>query len=656
MSAIFRRFPQLVAILVVLALVSLIVLAPRSDAQGSADFPLTLLYTSENHGQWEPYAPVANAPTVGGIARRASLVKQLRAENPHTLLVDSGDISQRSLLFPKYQGQEGRDLYNAVGYDVVTLGNHEFDYGPKTLLDKFVTGANFDIVAANTDYSVEPGLTSKVKPYVMREVGGQKVGVVGVMHAYLATSVSPSFKVRSMDPYAAVKDAVQALEAQGVNKIVVLSHMGYDARKVGLGYDDLGLASAVDGIDVIVGGHDATVLGDPATLPSWIPKPSGPNPTVVQGPSGRPVLVVNDYQWGALLGRLDVTFDGDGVAKTWQDRSQVVSDKLSDDPTVASIYANLSTALEAVRKEIVGHSAADLPGERGDVRGGEAALGNLVADAMLAATAADHSQVALMNGGGIRVSLKAGDISRGDVLTVLPFGNSIITLDVKGTNLLAALENGVSQVSVDSPASGGGRFPQLAGLRFTADLSQPVGRRVQKVEVADGASGYQPLDPTKTYRVATNDFMAAGGDGYTALAQGTAPNKTDILLADAVAEYLKAKGNVSPKVEGRIVLTGRPTSQAVQPTAAPAAQAAQPTAAPSVTAVPAAASVSASPTAAITPPVARPALAPTAQVRRAAQLPPTGDVRDEAGWLILVGGAVVAVGAGLYLARRRQAG
>ncbi len=639
MMRFLRRFPYAVAVLAVLALVSL---APGAGAQGGADFPLTLLYTSENHGQWEPYAPVANGPTVGGIARRASLVKQLRAATPNTLLVDSGDISQRSLLFPRYQGQEGRDLYNAVGYDVVTLGNHEFDYGAKTLLDKFVTGANFDIVAANTDYSVEPGLAGKVKPFVVRDVGGQKIGVVGVMHEYLATSVSPSFKVRSTDPYAAIKDAVQALQGQGVNKIVVLSHMGYDARKVGLGYDDLGLAAAVDGVDIVVGGHDATVLGDPSALPQWAPKPSGPNPTVVQGPSGKPVLVVNDYQWGALLGRLDVTFDGDGVVKTWQDKSQVVSDKLPDDPAVAALYATMSTALDAVRKEIVGRSAVDLPGERGDVRGGEAALGNLVADAMLAATAVDHSQVALMNGGGIRVSLKAGDVSRGDVLTVLPFGNSIITLDVKGANLLAALENGVSQVSLDNPASGGGRFPQVAGVRFTADLSQPVGHRVQKVEVGDAANGYQTLDPAKTYRVATNDFMAAGGDGYTALAQGTVPNKTDILLADAVADYLKSKGSVSPKVEGRIVLTGQPAAQPAQ-VATPAA----------VTTTPA---VSApAPAVTATAPAARPVAAPTAAVGRPGQLPGTGEARDEAGWLILVGGASLTTGAALYFLRRRPA-
>ena len=538
--------------LILLALCLL--LAPGAAAQ-TGDYRLTLLYTSENHGAWEPWAPVANGPLVGGIARRASLVRQLRAQTPNLLLVDSGDIAQRSLLFTRYKGQEARDLYNAVGYDAVALGNHEFDYGPTVLLDNFVTGAQFSVLAANTDTSVEPRLAGKVRPYTVREVGGQKVGLIGVLHEHLATSVSPAFGVFSTDPVEAVRASVKALEAQGVTKIVVLSHLGTYSRRFGLPFDDVGLAEAVDGVDIIVGGHDETLLADSAGLPTYAPRPAGPSPTVVKSPGGAPVLLVNDWKWGAFLGRLDVTFDAQGVPTAWQGATLPVDDKLPDDPQVAAVYQRLSTALDEVRREVLGTVASDLPGERGDVRTREAALGNLVADAMLDATTADKTQVALMNGGGLRVSLRAGQVTYGDVLTVLPFGNSIYTLDLSGADLVKALENGVSALDPNNPAASGGRFPQVAGLRFTADVTRLVGQRVVGVEIGTVQAGFKPLDPAAVYRVATNDFMVSGGDGYEALTRGTKVEQTDILLAEAVANYLRAKGTLSPRVEGRITLT-----------------------------------------------------------------------------------------------------
>lgn len=549
------------------AIISLFVLslaAPGVGAQAS-DYKLTVLHTSENHGAWEPWPAVANGPVVGGIARRATLVKQLRGQGGNFILVDSGDISQRSLLFAKFKGQEGRDFYNAVGYDAVALGNHEFDFGPKVLLDSFVTGAKFDILAANTDYSVEPGLTGKVKPYVVKDIGGQRVGVIGVMHAHLATSVSPAWRVFSTDPVEAVRSSVKALEGQGVNKIIVLSHVGYSSRRGGLSFDDIGIAEAVDGVDVIVGGHDETLLADAAKLPSFAPKPAGANPSVVKSPNGNPVLIVNNWKWGAFLGRLDVTFDGNGVAKTWNGDNIVVDDKIAEDTTVAGIYTQFAASVEEIRKEVVGQVARDLPGERVDVRAREAALGNLVADAMLDATTPDKTQIAMMNGGGIRVTLKGGTVTRGDVLTVLPFGNVIVSLDLSGAQVKEALENAVSGLNADNPGASAGKFAQVAGVRFSADVSKPIGQRVLSVEVGSAKDGYRPLDANATYRVATNDFMANGGDGYEVFTRGKKANNTDVLLADAVVSYLRGKGTVDPKVEGRITLGG-------QASAPPAAQ------------------------------------------------------------------------------------
>ena len=646
-----------------------LLLAPRAVAQ-TGDYRLTILHTSENHGAWEPWSPVANGQLIGGIARRATLVKQLRAQTPNVLLVDSGDISQRALLFTKYKGQEGRDLYNAVGYDAVALGNHEFDFGAKTLLDNFVTGAKFSILAANTDYSVEPGLNGKVQPYVVRDVGGQKVGLIGVMHEHLGTSVSPTWRVFSTDPVEAVRTSVKALEAQGVNKIVVLSHMGYSSRRSGLPFDDVGLAEAVDGVDVIVGGHDETLLADTASLPVYAPRPAGPNPSVVKSPNGAPVLIVNDWKWGGFLGRLDVTFDGQGVPTTWKGDTLLVDDRIVDDPEVAALYKGLSTAVDEVRKEIVGALTADLPGERVDVRAREAALGNLVADAMLDATAPDKTQVALMNGGGIRVSLRAGQVTYGDVLTVLPFGNSIYTADLKGADLAQALENGVSALDPNNPGASGGRFPQVGGLRFTADVTRPVGQRVTQVEIGNSQTGFKPFDPDAIYHVATNDFMITGGDGYETLTRGTNIKQTDILLAEAVANYLRAKGSVNPKVEGRITLTRgaapapadqvtpAATGTAAAPLPSPATATTSPTGTPTVTVRPTlnptflagatqTAAVPLTLAATLTPNYAT-TVAATARLLNLTPtppaLPPTGDAGGGFVWVIGLGLALLLLG------------
>lgn len=621
-------------------------------AQGP-DYRLTVLHVSENHGQWTP-VQIGNV-SLGGVARRATLINQIKAQVPNVLVLDPGDISQGSLLFNKFQGQEGRDLYNALGVDAVALGNHEFDFGPKVLLDRFVTGAQFDVLSANADFSVEPGLTGKVKPYVVKEVGGQKVGLVGVMHDYLAQSVSPAFRVRSTNPYEAVRAAVKDLQTQGVNKIIVLSHIGYDGRRFGQAFDDLGLAAEVDGIDMIVSGHTETRLGDPATFPQALGAPSGPFPTVVKGPGGAPVVITHAYKGGLLLARLDLVFDDKGVLTSWQGAPIPVDASLAEDLKVAGVLAGLNKAVDEIRAQVVGKVASDLPGERPDVRGREAALGNLVADAALAATASDKTQIALINGGGIRTSLKAGDVTYGDALTVLPFGNKIVDLNLTGWGLVSALENGLSDYS--PPGVFGGRFPQVAGLRFTADLSQKVGQRVQRVEIGNAQQGYTPLDPNGVYRVATNDFMASGGDGYTVLTQGGDVHQTDILLADALADYLRARGTVSPKVEGRITLTSGGAApvpaQATGSPVTPTPPSATPTLDPvSLTATATGAARAATVLAATRTPPPTLLAATRTPASTPAPLPPTGGSGGD-GWLLgLLGAALLA--AGLVLALRRR--
>lgn len=537
----------------VFVLSALIALAGNlSPAVAQQGYHLTILHTSENHGHWEP--SLFNNVSQGGIARRATLVKQLRGQIPNLLLLDSGDIAQGTLYFVQYKGVEARDLYNMLGYDAVTLGNHEFDLGPAVLASNFLSGAQFSTVLANIDVSREPALIGKVPPSVIKTVGGERIGIFGLVHEEVPILASPGPNVRFMNPVETARSTVASLEAQGVNKIIVLSHMGFQA--------DMDLAKQVNGIDVIISGHTETLLGEAGKLDASLGAPVGPYPSIAATPNGGKTLVVHAFIWGRVLGRLDLLFDERGVVQNWAGEPIFVGAGIAEDAAVAAKLKDLDAPLQVLKRQIIGRTSVDLIGDRPVVRNRESNLGNLIADAMLWATRADNTQIAFVNGGGIRASIRAGDVSFGQVLDTLPFGNRIVQMDVTGADLMAALENAVSRLSPDLGESAG-RFLQVAGLRFTADLSRPANSRMTQVTVGNAA-----LNPAATYRIAINDFMAGGGDGFTSFTRGRNVRGGDLPLDLVLSDYIKANSPVSPAVEGRIGFTGSLT-----PTAAPVAEA-----------------------------------------------------------------------------------
>ncbi|MBI5878395.1 MAG: 5'-nucleotidase C-terminal domain-containing protein [Chloroflexi bacterium] len=564
--------------LLVLAAVAGALVAPAA-AQGG-EYRLTVLHTGENHGHWDSFTQTIS---LGGIARRATLIRRVRAEGGNVLALDSGDVSQGTLYFTQHRMAEGAAFYNAAGYDVVGIGNHEFDLGPRTFAENWVANARFGIVSTNLDFSAEPLLAGKLPPFMVKTIGGEPVGILGFTteDVTFSSSMGPTIRVRPRVESA--RAAVAQLQAQGVNKIVAVSHLGYG--------EDIKLAAAVDGIALIVGGHTPTLLGDPARLNPALGAPVGPYPTVIRSPGGRPVLLVAAGEWGKLLGRIDVTFDATGAPVKWSGEPILVDAGIPDDPAVEALRQQLAAPLTTARQTVIGKAASDLDGSARLLRSQEAPIGNLVADAMLDAARADGAQVALMNGGGIRTGFKAGDITLGQVLEALPFGNRLVQLDVNGADLLAVLENGVSRIS-----DGAGRFPQVAGLRFAFSLTRPAGQRVTAVEIGSAAAGFKPLDPAATYRIVTNDFMAGGGDGYEMLKNGTAVRGGDVPVDSVVAEYIRARGTVSPRVEGRIAngaLSPAPTAVIAasgvltSPTVPPAATIVTPTVVVTPTAMPA---------------------------------------------------------------------
>jgi len=560
MKTLHGRVPVwLIALVTIVAL--LLSLVPVATAQ-EGEFTLVVLHTNDVHGRVLQFnssggacgeEDAAEGNCLGGVARRATAIKDIRDEGGNVILVDAGDQFQGTLFYNQYKGEEAQRFMNELGYDAMTIGNHEFDDGPG-ILGSFVRGADFPVLSANVDVSNEPELAGLVEPYTVLEVGGEQIGVVGYTTEDTAILSSPGPNVAFNNIEESLANAVAELEAIGVNKIVALSHAGFGRDKE--------VAAALDGVDVIVAGHTNTYLSNTDE------DAEGPYPVVVNSPSGDPVLVVSDFTWGKYLGRLDVTFDGNGVPVAWEGNPITLDASVVEDPDVLAEAQALNEPLEELRSQIVGSAAVDLNGERASCRFEECNLGNLITDAILWKTAAEGTQIALTNGGGIRASIQAGDVSLGDVLEVLPFGNTVATFELTGADVWVALENGVSRA--ENPENEGtGRFPQVSGLRFAWNPNQPAGSRVVSVEVQNPDGTYSPLDLTATYKVAANDFIRGGGDDYSVFAENAIdPYDYGPVLADAVAEYISAQSPVAPAVEGRISQTAEAAPAELPPTGA----------------------------------------------------------------------------------------
>mgnify|MGYP000933939600 CR=1 FL=1 len=551
-----------------LILAALLVISPVS-AQEVGDFTLTILHTNDTHSHIEEYdGSTTTCPAeseaaglcIGGVARRATLLADLRASAPdgNAILIDAGDSFNGTLYFSVYKGEESARFMNLLGYQAMAVGNHEFDNGPAHLAD-FLDHVEIPVLSANIDTSAEPLLDGRLAPYTVIDVNGEPVGVIGLTTIDVPISSSPGPTLKFNDYLSSLAPVLADLDGQGIDKIVLLSHVGYG--------DDLRLAAQVDGIDVIVGGHSHTLLS------STDPAAAGPYPTVVASPSGDPVLVVQAEAYGKYLGQLVLTFDGDGDILSWEGAPVLVDASVARDPAIQAIVDEMAVAVNAMRDETIGSTVNLLQGDRSVCRYAECTMGNLVADGMRWATQNSDVQVALINGGGLRTSIPAGDISTGSVLEVLPFSNNIATLKLTGADLLAALENGVSRA--ESPDNAGtGRFPQVSGLRFSWDATKPVGERIVSAEVQNDDGSYSPLVPAAVYHVATLTFLRQGGDDYAIFAdKAIDPYDFGPSLTETIADYISQHSPLDLAPEGRITRVDG-AAPAGEPAALPASGAA----------------------------------------------------------------------------------
>jgi len=511
-----------------------------------AEFSLTILHTNDFHSRIEPINKFdsgcsaeddAAGACFGGSARLDTAIKARRAmvedAGGHVLLVDGGDQFQGSLFYTYYKGKAAAELMNALGYDAMTVGNHEFDDGPEVLRG-FMDAVSFPVLLANADVRGEPALADVLKPSMIVEKGGQRIGLVGLTPVDTPDLSSPGPNITFVDPVEALTREVAALQAQGINKIIALSHSGYRI--------DQRIAAEVAGIDVIVGGHTNTYLSNTSD------DAAGPYPTWIDGPDGHRTAIVQAYAYGKFLGELNVAWDDDGVVTSAEGEPLIMDGGIAENAALKARIAELAEPLDEIRHEVVAEATTVIEGNRAVCRVQECAMGNLVTDAMLARVKDQGVAIAIMNSGGLRASIDAGPVTMGEVLTVLPFQNVLSTFELSGADVVAALENGVSQVEDVQ-----GRFPQVAGLRYSWKRSvAPMEGRIQTVDVATD-EGWAPIDPEATYGVVSNDFLRRGGDGYDVFAEKAmkaydfGPN-----LEQVVVDYMASGGAYEPFVEGRI--------------------------------------------------------------------------------------------------------
>jgi len=501
-------------------------------SMAAADYSLTILHTNDFHARFEPISRFdsgcsaednAEGKCFGGTARLVTAIADARARTNNSILVDGGDQFQGTLFYTYYKGAAAAEFMNQLGYDGMTVGNHEFDDGPE-VLKGFMDSVQFPVLMSNADVSNEPLLADTLMKSTVIERGGEQIGMIGLTPEDTHELASPGPNVTFSDPIAAVQAEVDKLTAMGVNKIVVLSHSGYNV--------DLDVAANTTGVDVIVGGHTNTLLGDDDDA-------AGPYPTMVGD-----TAIVQAYAYGKFLGELNVTFDDNGVITEAAGAPLLIDASVAEDEATVARVAELAVPLEEIRQRVVAETAASIEGDRSVCRAMECEMGNLIADAMLDRVADQGIQIAFQNSGGIRASIDAGEVTMGEVLTVLPFQNTLSTFQVTGAAMIDALENGASQHE-----DGSGRFPQVSGMSFTVDLSQEPGSRISDIMVGGAA-----IDPDAVYGVVSNNFVRNGGDGYSMFEDAMNAYDFGPDLADVTAEFIAANAPYQPYTDGRITM------------------------------------------------------------------------------------------------------
>jgi len=459
------------------------------------------------------FAPV-DLGTRGGLARLLTLKKTIQKESPNTLFLLSGDTISPSVESITYKGAQMIDSWNTAQLDYSTFGNHEFDFGPEVLRQR-MQESKFKWVVANVIDKKTGKPFGDAQAYVVREFDGVKVAILGLTLEETKITSRPGPDVEFLSPCETAKKVVKDIHAHGIKTVIALTHLSMS--------EDKEVARCAD-VDVIIGGHEHTLLESES--------------------GGAPIFKMTAD--AREMGQIDLNISKNtGAVESIDWKVIPVTNEITDDPEFAAINRKYGTLIKELAK-LVGRTSVDLDARSKAGRTQETNIGDFIADAFRAATGAD---VAVLNGGSIRADeiTKAGPLTRRDVLSMLPFKNKVVKVEVSGAVLRQVLEHGVARSAEDAEP---GRFPQVSGIRYTFDARRPAGSRIVDLSING-----KPLDVSKTYTLAATDYVAIdGGDGYEMLkaARVLLPRERAQFDSDVLQAAIVARKTIAPKTDGRI--------------------------------------------------------------------------------------------------------
>lgn len=502
----------ILALLITVGILGILVSAPAFAREKE----IIILHTNDFHGQLLP----SKGKDTGGAAYLAALIEKIKKENPgKVLLLDAGDIAQGTPLSNEFKGEPVVEIMNYLKYDAMAIGNHEFDWR-QPALKQMIKWAKFPVVCANIVLKDNPKkLAFNVKPFIIKEVSGVKIGILG-----LTTTETPSItKVENVkglifeDPAKAARKYIPLMKKEGAQIIVALTHQGVD--------DDRKLAEEAPEIDLIVGGHSHTNLFKPDKVGN--------------------TMIVQAGSKGRFLGEMKLTYSPESKkVENWTTENELIAVSHKDiepDRNVIAIIEKFEKKAGPKFKKPVGETKNPL-GRSCEQDHSDSTLGDMICDAMRSKSGAD---ISFYNPGGIRADLPAGKLLVEDMINILPFDNWLVTFNMKGENIQKILEHGAA----------GHSSVQVSGITFDIDYNKPAGQRVSNVMVAG-----KPLENDKVYEVSTIDFLYGGGDKYP-FKEYSEGLKYGDHIRDIVTEYVEEFSPLDIKADKRIKASNKSTEK-----------------------------------------------------------------------------------------------
>jgi 2',3'-cyclic-nucleotide 2'-phosphodiesterase (5'-nucleotidase family) len=467
----------------------------------------------------------------GGYSRIKTVLDAERPKHPDNLLLNVGDEFQGTLFYSFYGGEKIAQTLNQLDFDAMTLGNHEFDGGEEKLGD-FLNNLTFPIVCANLK-SANKKVAAKVKPYQIFEQYG--LAVIGVTTADTPSISNPDDGTIFADVVESVQNAINEIKSTtNIKRIAAITHIGYE--------EDQKLAEATSGLQLIMGGHSHTLIGD-------MPNAKGKYPTIVDNKDGDEVFIVTAYRWGEYLGYIDVTYDPQGKILAYHGAPLHLTNTTKQEPGLQAQIKEWRGPFEKFAAEVIGQSQVEL--DQTTCQRQECLLGDFMTDAMLAYRRNNTKDVdfAMINAGGIRATIDEGPITRGEVLTSFPFGNAIVQIALTGKQIWDVLEGIVSTVNVGNRRAVTSFFQVSTGIKVDYNPKAANGSRLVSVDI-----GGKPLQNSTTYQVVTLDFLAGGGDNFFNVT-------TDFIVLDTqdevLSQYVQSQSPVNIKLDKRIEAVDR---------------------------------------------------------------------------------------------------